>query len=190
MRLVTTITHTDPHLFHPVLPALIDSILKTLDPASGIRERVLGSVTELVDVLVSSYPTVAFHRHSQRLALSTSLPSIIRVYDLKAGNTANVLEHGADHPQPRATTLLSWSKDGRSIAAVDLEESTLLVWKFVTGLLSFVTTATTGESDRILQPKHKFSFRNRKHLGVLRVDWSGDKTVQVTVGEEVMYFDV
>jgi WD40 repeat protein len=163
-------------LFNSVLPTIVDAVVKTVDPASGLRERVLPAVTELVETLVTSYSTVAFHRPTQRLALSKA-PGAIAVYDLKSGTTQHVLD-GHQH----LATELTFSPDGKSIAAVDTEDRVLLVWRFVSGILSYLGTATTGESDRLLQPRTKVGVEG---TGEMKVQWTAERKVKVAVAGAV-----
>lgn len=163
MRIVTHIVRTDAILFRDVLALLVEAVVKILDPNGGLREKVLPTVTELVDSMVEAYPTLAFHRPTQRLALSTA-PGIIVVYDLKSCTTAHVLD-GHHH----LATFLRFSTDGRYIAAVDLDEDLLFVWRFVSGIWSVIGQATTGESDKALAPRVKKSFVNSHKVGMVDV---------------------
>jgi hypothetical protein len=76
-------------------------------------------------------------------------------------------------------TELTFSNDGKSIAAVDMEDRILLVWRFVSGLLSYLGTATTGESDRLLQPRAKVGFGGND--GEVKVQWTAERKVKVVV---------
>lgn len=82
---------------------------------------------------------------------------------------------------------LAFSTDGKCLAAV--AESELCVWKFVGGLLSYLGTATTGESDRCLQPKVRRKLGNEvaevAGEGAGEVRWIAERRV-VVGGVEVV----
>ena len=163
MNIVVHVVRVDAMLFRDVLALLVEAVVKILDPNGGLREKVLPTVTELVDAMVEAYPTVAFHRPTQRLALSAA-PGIIMIYDLKSCTTAHWLD-GHHH----LATHLSFSTDGRYIAAVDLDENLLLVWRFVSGIWSVIGQATTGESDKTLAPRVKKPFVNSHNVSMVDV---------------------
>lgn len=166
MRIVTYIVLTNPCLFSDVLAILIEAVLKTLESTSGLREKVLAAITELVDALVASYSTLAFHRPSQRLALSTA-PGIIVVYDLKTSQTAYVLD-GHHH----LSTELAFNMDGKYLAAMDKQDDLLLVWRFGGGILSYLGT----DGDKTLQPKVTKAFESGKMVGI---KWTEEKRIVV-----------
>ncbi|KAF8537712.1 hypothetical protein BDD12DRAFT_845753 [Trichophaea hybrida] len=166
MRIVTYIVLTNPSIFSPVLTILIEAVLKTLESTSGLRETVLSTVTDLVDALVTSYPTLAFHRPSQRLALSAA-PGIIVVYDLKTSQAAYVLD-GYHH----LGTELAFSIDGKCLAAVDRQDELLLVWRLGGGILSYLGS----DGDKTLQPKITKAFESGK---MADMRWTEDRKIIV-----------
>ena len=67
------------------LPALVEVIIKTLDPSeASLRKACLKSSTMVLHSLVKRYPMVAFHQHTQRFAVGSS-DNIIVIYDLRTG---------------------------------------------------------------------------------------------------------
>ncbi|KAI5852498.1 hypothetical protein DFP73DRAFT_469654 [Morchella snyderi] len=180
MRIAIVIIRADAILFHDILSLLVAAVVKILDPSSPLREKVLPTVTELVNELVDAYPGIAFHRATQRLALSVS-PGAILVFDLKAATETNVLRGHSS-----MAVFLAYSVDGRHLAAVDLDEGgggVVLVWRFVSGLLSFI-----GGSDGppgVLMPRRREPLRNARRVGVVEVEWTGERSVKVTAGAEV-----
>jgi WD40 repeat protein len=67
-------------------------MVKALDPnIPGMREAVQQVVTADFAELVKTYPNVAFHHGSQRLALG-SPDGITSIYDLKTATRVQVLE--------------------------------------------------------------------------------------------------
>lgn len=176
MRIVAVVVREDAILFRDVLNLIVTAVVKILDPSSPLREKVLPTVTELVNEMVEAYPSITFHRPTQRLALSVS-PGIILIFDLKSATEMNVLQ--GHH---NLANFLSFSLDGRYLVAVDLEEDLLFVWKFVTGILSFIGGS---EGPTVLQSKRKEVFKNSRKVGVVDVEWTGEKSVKITAGGEV-----
>lgn len=182
MRIVTFIVRTHPAVFADVLSVLVEAVLKILDPSSnfnssnsGLRETVLPTVTELVEALVRSYSTLAFHRPSQRLALS-AVPGIIGVYDLKTSQASYMLDgHRC------LASYLCFNVDGKCLAALDTVEKTLYVWRFGGGLLSYLGT----EGDKPLQPRAKRVYDS--DTGVVEVAWKAERkaVVRLEDGSEV-----
>lgn len=183
MRIVIFIVRTQPTVFAAdVLSVLVEAVLKILDPSSsfnssnsGLRERVLPTVTELVEALVRSYSVLAFHRPSQRLALSAA-PGIIGVYDLKTSQTSYVLDG-----HRRLASHLCFNVDGKCLAALDTAEKTLYVWRFGGGLLSYLGT----EGDKPLQPRAKRVYDS--DAVVVEVAWEAERkaVVRLEDGGEV-----
>lgn len=207
LHVATKITLLDPILFRPFLSPLVIAIVKLLDPMNppSMREKLLPAITTLVDALVAEHPTLAFHRPTQRLALS-SAPRSITVYDLKTAGVVHVLEGHQGW-----ATALGFSEDGKWIATVDsgksdgvvaegrglgvgVGEGELLVWRFVGGFLSFIGNAATGESDRFLQPKARWALGLKDVEMIdcdINVEWSGEKQVRVmNKGKLVEVFNV
>lgn len=170
------VVQEDAILFRDVLNLIVAAVVKILDPSSPLREKVLPTVTELVNEMVEAYPSITFHRPTQRLALSIS-PGIILIFDLKSASEMNVLQ--GHH---NLANFLSFSLDGRYLVAVDLDEDVVFVWKFVTGILSFIGGS---EGPAVLQPKKKMEFGNVRKVGVVDVEWTGERSVKVTAGGEV-----
>lgn len=71
---------------------VIEAIVKALDPnVPHIRENVIQIITSLFFDLVHTYPQVAFHGSTQRLAVGSS-DGVSIVYDLKTGTRWQILE--------------------------------------------------------------------------------------------------
>jgi len=63
-----------------------------LDPnVPNMRENMIQSVTLSLHDLVKKYPNIAFHGHSQRIAIG-SIDGLILIYDLKTGTRWQILE--------------------------------------------------------------------------------------------------
>ncbi|PWW80295.1 hypothetical protein C7212DRAFT_356471 [Tuber magnatum] len=181
MRTVIMIVREDAILFRDVLRLIIAAVVKILDPNGGLREKVMPTITELINEMVEAYPTIAFHRPTQRLALSVS-PGIIMIYDLKTSAEVNALQ--GHHS---LANFLTFSIDGKFLVAVGLEESMFFVWKFVTGLLSFIGGGNDG-APAVLQPKRKEPFANERNVGIVEIEWTGERSVRVTAGSQSTVF--
>lgn len=175
MQIVTVVVREEAVLFQDVLNLIVTAVVKILDPSSPLREKVLPTVTELVNEMVKAYPTIAFHRPTQRLGLSIS-PGVILICDLKSATEMNVLQ--GHH---NLANFLSFSPDGRYLVAVELEDNLLFVWRFVTGILSFIGGS---EGPAVLQPRRRETFVNSRKVGAVDVEWTGEKSVKITAGGE------
>ncbi|EPS41562.1 hypothetical protein H072_4564 [Dactylellina haptotyla CBS 200.50] len=187
-RTVVSIVRADPYLFAEpeIIKVVMDAIVKILDPQGGqIRERVLQNVSELVNEVVDAYPTVAFHRPTQKLAISSS-PRAVAIYDLNTAKPVASLEG-----QTKTAQFLTFSQDGKTIVAADLDENQLFVWKFSVGLFSSFMGAAANigvigtEGVGVIAMKCKHGFKNSKGVGMVRIDFTNDKTVKVTAGADV-----
>jgi hypothetical protein len=68
-------------LLHPFLPRIIEAMVKTLDPnAPELRDSILPIVTVNFAESVRTYPNVAFHGATQRLAVGTNEGAVL-IYD-------------------------------------------------------------------------------------------------------------
>ncbi|KAG8961611.1 hypothetical protein FRC03_005163 [Tulasnella sp. 419] len=132
MQLVAFIIRKKPLVLYPNLPRLVEAVVKSLDPNSAAsREMVLDTATEILGHVVSTFPTVDFHKASQRLAVGTGEGAVI-MYDLKTATRLYVLEG-----HKKRVTAISFSPDGRRLATVSLEESVVMGWKVGSSFSSF-----------------------------------------------------
>lgn len=83
--------------------------------------------------LVKTYPTIDFHRGTQRLVVGTNEGACI-MYDLKTATRLYVLES-----HTKAVTACSFSPDGRRLVSVSVEESCFSAWKVGSSLLGLLT---------------------------------------------------
>ncbi|KAF3936770.1 hypothetical protein ABW19_dt0202903 [Dactylella cylindrospora] len=192
-KTVVSIVRADPYLFAEpeIIKVVMDAVVKVLDPQGGqIRERVLQHVSEVVNEVVDAYPTVAFHRPTQKLAISSS-PRSVTIYDLNTAKPVASLEG-----QTKTAQFLTFSQDGKTIVAADLEESQLLVWKMAVSIFSsFIGAAANigvlgAEGVGVISAKTKVPFKNSKGVGMIRIEFTGEKTVKVTAGSEVTTVNV
>ncbi|KAK6354970.1 hypothetical protein TWF696_004098 [Orbilia brochopaga] len=193
-KTVISIVRADPGLFAEpeILKVVLDAVVKILDPQGGqIRERVLQYVSELVNEVVDAYPTIAFHRPSQRLAISAS-PRAITIYDLNSAKPVASLEG-----QQRTVQFLTFSGDGKTIVGIDLDESQVLVWKIAVSIFSsFIGAAASvgigggGEGVGVILAKAKYGFKNSKGVPVIRIEFTGERTVRITAGADVTLVNI
>ncbi|KAK6539037.1 hypothetical protein TWF694_010584 [Orbilia ellipsospora] len=184
-KTVVSIVRADPYLFAEpeIIKVVMDAIVKIIDPQGGqIRERVLQNVSEVVNEVVEAYPTVAFHRPTQKLAISSS-PRSVTIYDLNTARAIASLEG-----QTKTAQFLTFSQDGKTIVAADLDESQLLVWKFSVSIFSSFMGAAANigvigsEGVGVLTLKGRHGFRNSKGVGMIKIEFTGDRTVKVIAG--------
>ncbi|KAK6503169.1 hypothetical protein TWF481_008202 [Arthrobotrys musiformis] len=186
-KTVVSIVRSDPYLFAEpeIIKVVMDAIVKIIDPQGGqIRERVLQYVSEVVNEVTDAYPTVAFHRPTQKLAISSS-PRAVTIYDLNTAKPVASLEG-----QSKTAQFLTFSQDGKTIVAADLDDNKLLVWKISVSIFSSFMGAAAGigiggEGVGIIMAKGKHAFKNSKGVGMLRIEFTGEKTVKVTAGPDV-----
>ncbi|KAK6361517.1 hypothetical protein TWF730_005237 [Orbilia blumenaviensis] len=186
-KTVVSIVRSDPYLFAEpeIIKVVMDAVVKIIDPQGGqIRERVLQYVSEVVNEVTDAYPTVAFHRPTQKLAISSS-PRAVTIYDLNTAKPVASLEG-----QSKTAQFLTFSQDGKTIVAVDLDDNQLLVWRISVSIFSSFMGAAAGiglgaEGLGIITAKAKYAFKNSKGVGMLRVEFTGEKTVKVTAGSDV-----
>jgi len=122
------------------------------------------------------------------------------IYDLKTSAEVNALQ--GHHS---LANFLTFSIDGKFLVAVDLEENMFFVWKFVTGILSFIGGGNDG-APAILLPKRKEPFGNERNVGIVEIEvcmtvscsgiepiadneqWTGERSVKVTAGDQSTVF--
>jgi WD40 repeat protein len=81
---------------------------------------------------VATYPTIAFHKELQRLAVGTFEGAII-MYDLKTSTRLYVIE-----AHQKSLSGLSFSQDGRRLVSICLQDQMVKVWKTGVGLSAFL----------------------------------------------------
>ncbi|KND01153.1 uncharacterized protein SPPG_04244 [Spizellomyces punctatus DAOM BR117] len=129
-----------PIILYPHLARIVEAIVKCLDPNQPqIRDSLQQIVTVNFAELVKTYPNVAFHHASQRLAVGT-MEGIAIVYDVRIAARVQIME---GHTKPVAA--VSFSPDGKLIATFSLEENTVRFWQPTGGFLgTLVGALTTG----------------------------------------------
>ena len=154
LRLVAFMIRQKPLALYPSLPRLVEAVVKSLDPTAGAtRSAIAKSATLMINELVQTYPTIAFHGATQRLAVGTHEGPVV-LYDLKTATRLYVLD-GHKHP----VTACSFSPDGRRFLSMSLADECVLIWRLSTGLMDFLVpsamsrfagTHGQAEADRVL----------------------------------------
>lgn len=114
----------DPVSLLPLLPRLVETVVRSLDPhVPYLRDRCLQATTKVLHALVKQYPMVSFHQESQRLAVGTQ-DSVIVIYDLKTATRWHVLE---GHTGP--ITAISFAPNGKMLASYSLQDTEVRFWQ-------------------------------------------------------------
>jgi WD40 repeat protein len=94
---------------------------------------------------MSSFPTVAYHRDTFRLAAADQ--NAIRLYDLRGSASVRAFE---GHTQ--SVTALSFSRDGRFLLSYSWGEATLRWWQVPSGLIGFLGGAVRPWHTEVVNP--------------------------------------
>ncbi|KAK9385765.1 hypothetical protein V1515DRAFT_623131 [Lipomyces mesembrius] len=209
-----------PEILIDRLFPLVDATIATLDPSSsGVRNKLVSSITALFNALVTTYPVVASHRAQQRLALSIR-PDLLLVYDLRSGTQMASLEGAKNH-----CLEINFSPEGRHVMGIDRETRDVLVWKLGHSFLSMIQSiggggpgsmghhsgvgahyaahykgATADAAGRdIVYPRFVGKFRANIQQFVLSdlkennmmidVSWKQEKVIEITVEGKCQIFD-
>ncbi|KAJ3110282.1 hypothetical protein HK100_003087, partial [Physocladia obscura] len=139
LKLLGMFVAKKPMLLYSHIPRIIESMVKSLDPnVAGMREAVQNVVTSNFAELVKTFPNVAFHHGSQKLAVGTAEGPTV-VYDLKTATKAQVLEGHA-----RPVTAVAFSPDGKLSATFSYEENVVRFWQLSVGFLNSLVGAFGG----------------------------------------------
>ncbi|KAK7205151.1 hypothetical protein BZA70DRAFT_279193 [Myxozyma melibiosi] len=139
VRMIFYIAKRHPDLLVNRLFPVVDATIASLDPAStGVRNKVVNSITALFNLFVNTYPVISSHRAQQRLALSL-LPDIVVVYDLRTGVQMASLE-GAKNQLLE----IQFSPEGRHVVGIDRVTHEVYVWKLGHSFLSMIQSIGGG----------------------------------------------
>ncbi|KAK9238049.1 hypothetical protein V1525DRAFT_402295 [Lipomyces kononenkoae] len=205
-----------PEILIDRLFPLVDATIATLDPSSsGVRNKLVTSITALYNALVTSYSVVASHRAQQRLALSMR-PDLLLVYDLRSGTQMARLEGAKNH-----CLEIRFSPEGRHVMGIDRETSEVFVWKLGHSLLSMIQSiggggqglvghhggtgghlkgAATGAAGRdLVYPRFVGNFKPgiqqlvlsdlKDDNSMVDVSWKQEKVIEIAVGGTRQIFD-
>ncbi|KAI5123100.1 hypothetical protein M0805_001456 [Coniferiporia weirii] len=192
LQIIAFLIRKKPFVLYPNLPRLMEAVVKSLDPGSNAdREAVLDTVTEIIALVVQTFPTVDFHAGSQRLAVGTSEGAVV-MYDLKTATRLYVLE---GHRKQLAG--ISFSPDGRRMVTLSVEESAVLVWKVGTSFTSFFNPGAPPRQGRSGSDPYKtlnFVLKDEAIMTVeatlkqVRFDWPSDRSVRVEIRDAKFTF--
>ncbi|KAJ8103280.1 hypothetical protein POJ06DRAFT_66570 [Lipomyces tetrasporus] len=139
VRFMYYVVRQRPEILIDRLFPLVDATIAALDPSSsGVRNKVVNSITALFNALVTTYPVVASHRAQQRLALSMR-PDLVLVYDLRSGTQMASLEGAKNH-----CLEIQFSPEGRHVMGIDRETREVYVWKLGHSFLSMIQSIGGG----------------------------------------------
>ncbi|WFC96898.1 hypothetical protein MBRA1_003562 [Malassezia brasiliensis] len=189
LRLVAFLIRQKPLALYPSLPRLVEAVVKSLDPTAGAtRSAMAKSATLMISALVETYPSIAFHGATQRLAVGTQDGQVV-LYDVKTATRLYVLD---GHERP--VTACSFSPDGRRFLSMSLDDECVLIWRLSTGLLDLLVpssmarlagTQTQAAADRVLH----FHLGSAAHmtladtLAQVAFEWPNARSVRLRVGE-------
>lgn len=148
LLMLVALARKHPSCLVRILPAVIEAIVRCLDPSNAATRRILlGASTQALYTLVNKFPMLAFHQQSQRLALGTDRQqkAVVVIYDLRTGTKWRVLE--GHHPQA-SVSAVAFNEDAERLVSYAADESplpTLRVWRtggsnFFAGLLGLTAS--------------------------------------------------
>ncbi|KAJ3415261.1 hypothetical protein HDV05_005271 [Chytridiales sp. JEL 0842] len=139
LKLLGMFISKKPLILYEHLHKVVESMIKALDPnMPTMREAVQAVVTADFAELVKTYPNVAFHHGSQRLAFG-SPDGITSIYDLRTATRIQILEGHA-----KSVTAVAFSNDGKLIVTYSLEENSVRFWQLSGGFLNSLVGAFSG----------------------------------------------
>lgn len=142
----------DPISLLPLLPRLVETVVRSLDPhVPYLRDSCLQATTKVLHALVKQYPMVSFHQESQRLAVGTQ-DAVIVIYDLKTATRCHLLEGHRG-----GISAVSFASTGKMLASYSIVDSEVKFWQTSGTFLGFlgysphcIRTCTVNRVDRNL----------------------------------------
>eukprot|EP01117_Protostelium_nocturnum_P009691 TRINITY_DN3461_c0_g1_i1.p1 TRINITY_DN3461_c0_g1~~TRINITY_DN3461_c0_g1_i1.p1 ORF type:complete len:1249 (-),score=384.08 TRINITY_DN3461_c0_g1_i1:37-3783(-) len=162
----------DPVSLLPLLPRLVEIIVKSLDPhVPYMRDHCLSATTSVLHVLVKKYPMISFHQETQRMAVGTKEGPII-IYDLKTATKWWTLEEGNQQ-----VTALNFSSNGRNLASYTMGDETIRIWSTYTAFLS-ILSPNPQCIRKFVVPKAKEKILSPLNLlECVSLKWTSDKVI-------------
>ncbi|KAG8991233.1 hypothetical protein FRB90_001428 [Tulasnella sp. 427] len=192
MQLIAFIIKKKPLVLYPNLTRLVEAVIKSLDPnIASNREAVMDPAVEILGHVVRTFPTVDFHKATQRLALGTNEGAVI-MYDLKTATRLYVLEG-----HKKRLTAVSFSPDGRRLVTVSLDESVVMVWKVGSSFTSFFNPGApprqggTGTEAYKVYPFNVGDEARMTIAGTLdwvAFEWTNDRTARLKIRDSALTF--
>ena len=183
LRLVAFLIRQKPLVLYPSLPRLVEAVVKSLDPTLvAVRSSLTRSATVMIKELVETYPSIAFHSGTQRLAVGTHDGPVV-LYDLKTATRLYVLD---GHTAP--VTACSFSPDGRRFLSLCLSEGLVLLWRLSAGFVDMLRPRRTkGEASAYRSiPLHLGDAAQlplADTLGGVSLQWRDAHGVHMRIGE-------
>eukprot|EP01114_Cavostelium_apophysatum_P014603 TRINITY_DN3823_c0_g1_i3.p1 TRINITY_DN3823_c0_g1~~TRINITY_DN3823_c0_g1_i3.p1 ORF type:complete len:1445 (-),score=432.44 TRINITY_DN3823_c0_g1_i3:36-4370(-) len=185
IHILTGLIKQDPIALLPLLPRLVETVVKSLDPhLPYLRESCLGATTRVLHILVKQYPMVSFHQESQHLAVGTK-EAVIAIYDLKTATTWHVLE---GHNGP--ISAIAFSANGKMLASYSIQDAEVRIWQTTSSLLGIlgssphcIRTMKINRVDRNLSQMNllecvRLKWSSPNAVTLMR-DWEGSLTFKV-----------
>jgi len=124
LQCIASLVKKHPTSLLLALPALVESVVKSLDPhVPYLRNACLASATALVHELVRRYPMIAFHQHSQRLAIGTKEGAIM-IYDLISATRWFSLEGHKNE-----ISAVAFEGAGEYLASYSIDDANVKIWR-------------------------------------------------------------
>ncbi|CAG8660042.1 320_t:CDS:2, partial [Acaulospora colombiana] len=138
LKLISLFIRKRPLILYSNLSALVESVVKSLDPnIPKMRDTVLQTTTSVLHDFVKTFPSITFHGGTQKLAVGT-LEGASIIYDLRTATRCHILEG-----HTKAVTAITFSGDGKIIVSCSLEEGTVRVWNPNPGFLGMIAGSLT-----------------------------------------------
>ncbi|PJF17396.1 hypothetical protein PSACC_02791 [Paramicrosporidium saccamoebae] len=148
ISLLSDLVRQRPHVLRSHVTLAAETACRLVEGGSMVghtKTRLLAIAMPLVNDLVSSFPTAAYHRDTFRLAAADQ--GMIRLYDLRGSASVRSFE---GHTQP--VTALSFSRDGRFLLSYSWGEATLRWWQVPSGLIGFLGGAVRPWHTEVVDP--------------------------------------
>ncbi|KAG8964046.1 hypothetical protein FRC05_004330 [Tulasnella sp. 425] len=192
MQLIAFIIKKKPLVLYPNLTRLVEAVIKSLDPnIASNREAVMDPAVEILGHVVRTFPTVDFHKATQRLALGTNEGAVI-MYDLKTATRLYVLEG-----HKKRLTAVSFSPDGRRLVTASLDESVVMVWKVGSSFTSFFNPGAPprqGGTGTEAYKVYPFNVGDEARMTVagtldwVAFEWTNDRTARLKIRDSALTF--
>ncbi|EEA07028.1 uncharacterized protein CMU_034140 [Cryptosporidium muris RN66] len=112
-----------PEYSFPYINVAVDIAIGFLDPLDSVlRKGTIAAVTSVLYHLVKTFPMIAFHQHTQRLAIGHQ--KSILIYDLRTATKWRVLQG-----HKGAVDALCFDKGGEFLASYSITERSLRLWQ-------------------------------------------------------------
>lgn len=205
LKLISLFIRKKPLVLYSSLSSLVEAVVKSLDPnIAKMRDTVLQTTTNVLHDLVKTFPSIAFHGATQKLAVGTQEGASI-IYDLRTATRCHILEG-----HTRAVTAVTFSGDGKIIVSCSLEEGTVRVWNPSPGLFGMLAgSLTNGNNSKSEGKKFKplststkpcktfrFNLGDDARLPVPSIlntvyfEWTVERTVKLHVENSIMSFNI